>query len=256
MTILGSGAVATLRPLFLDGPRSRLFGVYRRPAGAGQVLILPSFAEEMNNSRRAHALLSRLLAERGVGSLALDPTGCGDSYGELADQRWSGWVADAAFALRWLAQQGDGPIHLYGLRLGALHALAAAAEADLRGGRVVLCQPVLDGRDFLNRFLRVQLVAEGEGRVTPAQLRQRLDAGETIEVAGYELSSALARDLDALRFGDLIAACPAPVQIMELAPGTGLAATLAPGDPFWARPEAPLPTDLMGMAVRLLAGEE
>ena len=74
---------------------------------------------------------------------------------------------------------------------------------------LLLWQPVLDGKLFLNQYLRLriasQLVKDTE-RETTDTIRARLAAGEVLEVAGYPLTGALAdcmaeRRLDALLKG-------------------------------------------------------
>ena len=54
------------RPIFIDSPSGRLFGVYCAPGAStrrrGAVLYVPPFAEEMNRSRRMVALQARAFA--------------------------------------------------------------------------------------------------------------------------------------------------------------------------------------------------
>ena len=132
-------------PLFLDGPEGRLFAMFYPPAGEVRgdrpgdyrpgderpaALFLPPFAEEMNRARYMAALLGRSLAARGVGCLALDLHGTGDSEGDFADARWEIWRRDAVAARDWLAGQGYASVSVVGLRLGACLALDAFASGQ------------------------------------------------------------------------------------------------------------------------------
>jgi exosortase A-associated hydrolase 2 len=66
----------------------------------------------------------------------------------------------------------------------------------------VLWQPVASGEALLTQTLRIRLAAAlgggGSGETT-GSLRQKLKAGETLEIAGYPIAPALAASLDALR---------------------------------------------------------
>lgn len=148
----------------------------------------------MNKSRRMAAMQSRAFAETGFGVLQIDLYGCGDSDGEFGDARWNIWKADLASAYGWIRNRTPVPVSLWGLRLGALLALDFASDLEKPVDKVILWQPVLDGASFLNQFLRLRLASEmffnatGPKGAGTAALRERLANGETLEVAGYELS--------------------------------------------------------------------
>ena len=66
---------------------------------------------------------------------------------------------------------------------------------------LTLLHPLAEGRQQLTQMLRLRLAGGlmGEGKKeTVAELRQRLEKGECIEIAGYGLSGQLARDLESL----------------------------------------------------------
>jgi hypothetical protein len=88
------------------------------------------------------------------------------------------------------------------VRLGcALAAVAARRGALPAVAASVWWQPVLDGKRFLQQFLRLRVAAaslRGDAQQTVESLRVRSAAGETLEVAGYELSPALVQGLEAL----------------------------------------------------------
>lgn len=208
---MGAGAT----PFFLPRGEEQLFCMHYPHAGAscrGGVLLAPPFGEEMNKARRASAMLARRLAKAGYQVLQVDLSGCGDSSGELADARWNAWIADLAAGAAWLGVRCTAPLHVLGLRLGALLALQLASAAPQPIAGVVLWQPVLNGDAFLTQLLRLRLAGDmldgGASAGGTAALRASLQAGQALEVAGYALSPALAADLAALDAAKLAPSCP------------------------------------------------
>lgn len=163
------------------------------------------FAEEMNRSRRMAAIQARALAAVGWSVLQIDLFGCGDSDGDFGDADWATWVGDVVEAFRWLRVRTDAAITLWGLRAGCLLAADAARIAGLAPD-LLLWQPVVSGKQYLRQFLRVKLAAQIVGadsrqRATAESLYAQLARGEALEVAGYEVSPALASGLDAAQLG-------------------------------------------------------
>jgi exosortase A-associated hydrolase 2 len=134
--------------------------------------------------------------------LQIDLHGCGDSSGDFADATWADWVGDVLLAARWLQAQHEGaPLCLWGLRAGALLAMAAAQQL---GGacQLLLWQPVLSGQQHLKQFLRLKAAAEmaqGDAKGLLARMRSDLSEGRAVEVAGYRLPPALALGLEQAR---------------------------------------------------------
>lgn len=271
-------------PRFIEGPSGPLFCLELRPGGKtpsvttrDAALYLPPFGEEMNRSRRMAALLGRALAARGCSALILDPSGTGDSAGDVAEARWTAWRADAAAALDWLTAQGHERLHLVGLRSGANLALEVAQDSTAVQS-LVLWQPLLSGKLFLNQLLRVRVAAglggAGEAKETTGDLRARLRDGESLEVAGYVLSPALADEIEALDLVATAARCPQPLHWIELAgdaaaePAPASAKALqalteagrAPayhriaGEPFWTIEEPVLIEALIAASVEMICG--
>ena len=250
--------VFDIRPFFLAGEPGPLFVIHYAPNREllrGRILYLHPFAEEMHKSRRMAALQARLLAAAGYAVLQLDLTGCGDSWGDFSDARWNGWIQDATRALRWLDEEhGEIPLLVWGLRMGATLAIDLAARAPEIDG-VILWQPVTNGERFLNQFLRIKLASEmlteGRTRTRTQGLRERLKAGESVEVGGYRLSSELAETVGSLslelmpspRRGvwiDIVADTrvpPAPVNEVVMKrwrdQGCQLLSSRVTGEPFW-----------------------
>lgn len=209
-----------IEPFFLHAGAGERFCLFHPPAGShagsaarGAVLYIHPFAEEMNRARRMAALQARALAQAGYGVLQLDLHGCGDSSGDFADARWEGWREDLAAGAAWLAARTGAPLILWGLRLGGALALDHARQASSAPAAIVLWQPVLNGRAYLNQFLRLRVANDMLGGAESggtAALRAQLAAGVPLEVAGYELHPRLAAAIDALDPAGLVPPTDAP----------------------------------------------
>ena len=175
----------------------------------GAFVHVHPFAEEMNKCRRMAALQARAFAQAGYAVLQIDLHGCGDSSGDFGDARWEIWLDDLQRARDWLAQRQSAPVGFWGMRLGALLALDAAARQPAPAGPVILWQPVINGELYMTQFLRMRVASSmmaaapdtGTVIATPAAadkssstqaMRAAMAAGESLEVGGYLLAPALA----------------------------------------------------------------
>ncbi|MEN6584674.1 MAG: hydrolase 2, exosortase A system-associated [Sulfuricella sp.] len=250
-----------MEPFFLSGEHGALFCVYLYPSHItpkGSILYLHPFAEEMHKSRRMAALQARRFAAEGYAVLQVDLTGCGDSACDFGDATWETWLADARRAFAWLSAKATGPIILWGLRTGASLAVELArALPDIQ--RLILWQPIVNGEQYLNQFLRIKLASEmlsgNQAQSGTKDLRAKLEAGENIEVGGYMLGAAMARDLARMKLADIPSPCPvewievgaeeggspspASQRIVEAwrAAGVNLHARTLSGEPFWVTQE-------------------
>jgi exosortase A-associated hydrolase 2 len=255
----GRAAVDT-EPFFLGSGADQRFCLFHRPAGhcRGAVLYVPPFAEELNRTRRMAALGARRLAAHGYGVLQIDLLGTGDSAGDFADARWDLWKQDLDLGAAWLRARIDAPLTLWGLRLGALLALDHARTAAYPLAPLLLWQPVAGGSTYLTQFLRLRTASAMLGDDAAAQagtkaLRAALQAGATLEIAGYDLAPELARAIDELPAPDAMVP-PVPAHWFDVlgapgqAPGPAAARVKAAwesqgtllhvhtvtGSPFWA----------------------
>ncbi len=268
-------------PFFLDGEGGQRFCLYTPPTAPcrGALLYIHPFAEEMNKSRRMAALQARALADIGFGVLQIDLLGCGDSAGDFADARWEVWKNDLALAQQWLIDKLGAPVHLWGLRLGALLALDYASNPVAAPASLLLWQPVQNGKQFLTQFLRLQVASamfgegKGDGAATStAALRTSLAAGASLEVAGYELAPALAAALDGvdmaalppptvpLAWFEIVASAERPlppVAARQIAAwteaGVPLHSAAVSGLPFWSTQEITECTPLLNATTTLFA---
>jgi len=193
----------SINPVFLDGERGRIFALHFCPGDCprAHLVFLPPFCEEMNRCRHLVADQANRFAIAGYSCLILDPFGTGDSEGELADASWGGWRADALTGVRWCQQQYSIPVILWGLRLGAMLALDLAATHAGQFTRLLLWQPVTNGKTYLTQILRAR-IAYLTGNALPPEtteeMRLALQRGENIEVAGYVLGGKLVGEIDAI----------------------------------------------------------
>ena len=192
-----------LLPFFLPASGGQRYCLLHLPppgrSARGGILYVHPFAEELNKSRHVAAAQARAFAALGYSVLQIDLFGCGDSSGDFGEARWDIWHNDLHLACAWLAQRVDGPLSVWGLRLGALLALDFASRPPLPLARLLLWQPELDGRRVIDRFLRLRLATgmlAGGTREAPGQARAALAQGEPVEVAGYLLTPALAHAID------------------------------------------------------------
>ena len=274
-----------LHPFFLAGSAGSLFALFHAPRPGVPVrdglIFVPPFAEEMNRSRRVVTLQAQALAARGHGVLVLDLFGTGDSAGNFTDATWQQWLADIATATTWMEREHGGAIALWGLRLGATLAAAAAARAEAgRYTRLVLWEPVVRGETFLTQVLRARIAAglgrDGETTETTADMRRRLAGGEVLEVGGYGIAPELAAALDALDLAsappsgqgavlwlettgpDGGALSPAARRVIEAWRATGLAviAGTVPAPRFWTLIETTVAPKLVEATCRMLDGDD
>lgn len=205
-------------PFFLETGQGRRFAVYHpaqteKPSAA--LIYVAPFAEEMNCSRRVVAAQARKLAQAGFAVLQMDLFGCGDSEGEFADATVPIWLEDLNFAFAWLDSQVRCDIWWWGLRSGALLAMACA-KALAQPANFFFWQPVLSGELLVRDFLRMKIIADQlAGRTSRVNDYQvMLSSGRSVEAGGYVLSAVLAGGLQGLNLG----ACDAlqRVRLIEL----------------------------------------
>src|SRR4051812_45134136 len=195
-----------VEPFFFDAEPGTRFCLYHGPnphvEPRGAILYVHPFAEELNRTRRMAALQARAFAAMGFAVLQIDLVGCGDSFGDFNAGRWDIWKADLALAAGWLAERTNGPLHLWGVRLGGLLALDFAASIDIAA--IILWQPFMSGRACINQFLRLHLAAQLQqaaaapgAPASTSALRAQLAVQGVIEVAGYEVPVPLVQAIDA-----------------------------------------------------------
>ncbi|MEO8304462.1 MAG: hydrolase 2, exosortase A system-associated [Betaproteobacteria bacterium] len=195
-------AVPGTEAFFLPLAGGGRFCLFHPAVGAdarrGAIVYVHPFAEEMNKSRRMAALQSHALSAAGFAVLQIDLHGCGDSAGDFGDASWQAWVDDVVAAAGWLRTRTGIDPALWGLRAGCLIAREAAQRIHPVPS-LLMWQPAVSGTQHLQQFLRLKVAqqfgADAQQRIGTKELRAELDAGRTVEVAGYALAPALAQGL-------------------------------------------------------------
>ncbi|MEZ4394996.1 MAG: alpha/beta fold hydrolase [Polyangiales bacterium] len=209
---------------FFDAGAHRLFAVMHGVESSvrrdlGVVLVHP-FMEERQDAYPFLRSLSVALAERGHPSLRADLYGCGDSAGEWSDADIDGWVDDVAHcAARLREQAGVRDVVLLGLRYGASLAAAAAARAEAKG--LALIAPVLRGREYVMDVLRAYIASEmvlnKKAGVSREGLMSRLDAGERVNLFGYDFTPRQRDGMVSLDALGALAAFEGPTLVVDVA---------------------------------------
>ncbi|HEX3697245.1 MAG TPA: amino acid adenylation domain-containing protein [Polyangia bacterium] len=217
-------------PCFFGEPP--LFGVYHPPTSGPRrdtaLLVCPSIGHEHTRGHHAIQILCDAAARAGFAALRFDYTGVGDSAGTLSDASPDGWCADIQRAIEELiARSGARAVHLVGLRLGAVLAVAALQ----RGGpafyrkiqSVCLWDPLPSGeaffrqaRTFQDRFLR------DRGRFSAKTIRRRPPRGAGDYLVGYAFPDAVTRSIGQLGLPGA-----------EDWPPVTMRAVLSEGSPVW-----------------------
>lgn len=266
---IGSPVTASQEAFFLPSAAGGLFCLFRAAGGQScphggsgrpAVLVLPAFAEEMNKSRRMVSLFAQRAQAAGITTLVPDLYGTGDSEGDFGAATLETWAADLQRCLGWLVERCAVPVSILAVRCGSL--LLDLLPADRRsGGHLVLWQPVVSGRAFVNQFLRLRLAGDllsrGAGHADSAALRQELQQAGRIEVAGYDVKRELLAGIEAVELRNTSVAAFSRVTAFEVAAadsdevspalervlsawrnaGANVSGRALQGEPFWATAE-------------------
>jgi len=240
----------------------------------------------MNASRRAYSALAQALNRAGFASLMFDFYATGDSEGEFETADWATWQNDLrsvlAFARNHLSYLR---IQLFGLRAAALHIADLVADQVVAQDidQCVFWQPVLDGAEHLDQFLRLRLAAnlmldqkDAVTRETTHSLRNLAQSEGNVEVAGYALSAKLMAEMQQrrLEFSSQSVATNSTLHWFEIATpptanpkrtavietlrksGITLFVYSATAKRFWSLVDAPLPLQLIEHTVACMRGKE
>ncbi|WP_296409272.1 hydrolase 2, exosortase A system-associated [Zoogloea sp.] len=218
-----AGVIPRREAFFLPGGvtrEGRFCLLTRAPVCRGTLVFAHPFAEEMNKSRRMVALAAGAFAACGWSTLQIDFTGCGDSGGDFEDASWAAWTADLHDAWCWASANLPGPLAVWGLRGGAL-VISDWLRASGVVAPLLLWQPVSNGRQHLNQFLRLkaagEMLADADAKASMDLIRSSLQAGHAVDVAGYRLPAALAGGMETSSLS-LPPGFGAPVALFELGP--------------------------------------
>jgi pimeloyl-ACP methyl ester carboxylesterase len=197
-----------MTPIAFGAQQRRLFGILHSRASAvrplGAVVLCAPFGPEAVRAHRACRVLADRLARAGHDVLRFDYYGAGDSGGECEEADLSGWAADLRTAHAEVVRRtGARRVVWIGMRIGAAVAQLAARDAPAELSRLVLWDPIPDGRDYLDalRTLHLWWAAAHGMRVDSMEpvFRQHPDF-YIDEAIGFAISRRLCDELRALRF--------------------------------------------------------
>ncbi|PIE23331.1 MAG: hypothetical protein CSA62_08015 [Planctomycetota bacterium] len=157
----------------------------------GSVLMIPTLAPERVMSMVSWVRFARYLAANGYSALRFDPRGVGESSGDFTNTSFDSLLADASFAA---SLAPESPLHLLGLRTGALTAAELFAQGT--GDSLLLWEPPADAHTALYELLRIRIamnqsVQDLQRRPTRDDYVRILDEGGNVEVEGYLIGPAL-----------------------------------------------------------------
>lgn len=214
---------------FRFGPAARqLYGVYHAPtparAGGAAVLVCAPLGQEGVRFHRLQRVLADRLSGRGVAVLRFDYFGSGESAGDDDEADLASWQGDILLAHDELRRRSRAAhIAWLGARLGATTALRASRRAEPAPERLVLWDPVLDGRSYLGELAaaHARVLAETQHRRVPAAVPPI--RGEAL---GFSVGAEMLSQIAALRLDD--ASLPSASRITLVGgPGDTVLATLA-----------------------------
>jgi uncharacterized protein len=184
-------------PLYFGEGSRRLFGVYHPPTSprerAQAVVLCPPAPQEYMTSHWALRRLATHLAKAGAHVLRFDYFGTGDSAGDSDAGTFELWQEDiesAANKLRELSRVSR--VSLAGYRLGATLAWRASQAAELKTRDLVLWDPVISGKSYLNELR----VADATFNVRLLYFPARTEPPD--ELCGFSLPKAQFAAIDAV----------------------------------------------------------
>jgi exosortase A-associated hydrolase 2 len=201
------GAIMELdagQAFYFENKGSSVFAFLHNPNADAQqirdtaVLFCHPFAEEKAVSHRILFDFATTLCQQGFPVLRFDYRCCGDSEGEFNELTLSGQLSDIRRATDIVFEHtGANHLCLFGLRLGGTFA-ALAAEDEPRVQALILWEPILRGRDYLDQFLRLQVVADNkeQGSIgTRKGLIDKMKQDGYVDILGYEISAHFFEEL-------------------------------------------------------------
>jgi pimeloyl-ACP methyl ester carboxylesterase len=199
---------------FGNGDR-RLFGIYAPGRGEGRTaraaLLCAPWGQEYLRAHRSMRQLGLQLGTAGFHTLRFDYYGTGDSAGEMTEATVEGWADDLSQAIDELRDSsGAERVSLVGLRLGGALAARVAIDRPRDIRDLVLWDPVVSGRDYLD-----ELHAPMAG---VAPVRRDAAVGGGLEANGFPLTDAMEAGLAAVDLVPLAESLPARTLVVTSVP--------------------------------------
>jgi exosortase A-associated hydrolase 2 len=173
------------RSIFLRG----VFGVSVNEVA---IVILAPFGDEMNKSRHLYRELMVGLLKFDMHSFLYDPTGTGDSQGDLSEITLHFWQQELCDFISYLKKLGYQKICFVASRFSSLQLMDLLANYDLalKLEKIVLWQPYFEVKQFIQHIFRVKIaeqMSQGE-KLKQVEIVNQLDNGQSVEIAGYTIT--------------------------------------------------------------------
>ena len=194
-------------PIRFGAADRQLFGLYQvanSDASRGEcVLLCNPFGQEAIRSHRLFKVLADRLCRDGFHVLRFDYFGTGDSAGNDDEVSLSGFMNDLLTADSELQQRSGCARRAWvGLRLGATIAALASAKATVSPQRLVLWEPIINGRNYLAELAHAHSLAledaYGSRCVFDLALRDQFAREVGTEALGFPLPDSFRAELNSL----------------------------------------------------------
>jgi uncharacterized protein len=200
-----------VRPFFFGSSKQPLFGIYHppamKPARRTAVLLCNPFGQEAIRAHRIYRVMADRLSRSGFHVLRFDYYGTGDSSGECREVSLERWIDDVFTATEELSDTaGVQRVAWVGLRLGATTIALASARRPAMLSDLVLWDPVVDGRAYLEELRRAHLTLLAEDLEFPPVHPFAAGTAESIEIdraLGFEIPPTLREEIRGLEPGKL-----------------------------------------------------
>lgn len=174
-----------------------LWCAYHEPCGGrvrdAAVLLCPPIGHEYLRTHWLWRQLALRLSSVGFHVLRFDYSGTGDSWGGVRDVSLATWLDDVHMAADELRDESAARrVSLVGLRFGATLATLAIGQR-VECEQLVLCDPVVGGRDYLDSLRATQRRLFSLSDTTPSPTPA--DVGE--ELLGFVYPTWLVREIEA-----------------------------------------------------------
>jgi uncharacterized protein len=192
-------------PFLFGAPGRELFGsLHSRPPATPArhaVLLCTSFGREALQLHRTLRLIADRLSRSGIDVLRLDYFGTGDAGGADEDADLAGWARDIGVAHGELVRRaGVQRITWMGFRLGAAAIQLAAANKPAELSRLVLVDPLADGRRFLDTLRTMRNEHEQKWDEPESHAFRNGEDVYLDEALGFAIPRVYCDQLRALRF--------------------------------------------------------
>lgn len=225
-------------PFYFGATDRQLFGLFQGagPSAAGAVLLCNPYGQEAIRTHRMYRVLADRLVRLGYDVLRFDYFATGDSAGDDASGELAQWTDDIGRAHAELVRRSSADRFSWiGVRLGATLAIRASAVAPRPPDQLVLWEPIVDGRHYLQELAeRFVETLETSYDVPNPPWRGMLARGEfdlDREGVGFEVGESLRRHLGDLSPTSLPIPAAARCDVVEREPRPDVAALVQ----LWVR---------------------